>query len=135
MTGKPKILIIEDDTPVAMMMVFLLARADCITEVATTGEKAMKLAETGNFDLITLDVDLPDANGFSLCGRLKEHPRLCNTPIVFVSGRSCEQDLHHGFEAGAVDYISKPFDTFEFSPRLLSHIKARKGPVTANATA
>ena len=62
MTGKPKILIIEDDTPVAMMMVFLLARADCITEVATTGEKAMKLAETGNFDLITLDVDLPDAN-------------------------------------------------------------------------
>ena len=70
-----------------MLMVELL-HADCETEVATTGKRAMQMAEEGNFDLITLDVDLPDGNGFNLCSRLKEHPRLCDTPVVFVSGRA-----------------------------------------------
>ena len=55
--------------PVAMMMAFLLSRAGCETEVATTEKKAMQMAEAGNFDLITLDIDLPDGNGFILCSR------------------------------------------------------------------
>jgi DNA-binding response OmpR family regulator len=89
MTSKVKILIVEDDIPVSMMMTFLLARTGCETEVATTGVKAMQMAEAGEFDLITLDVDLPDGNGFKLCSCLKERPRLCDTPVLFVSGRSC----------------------------------------------
>jgi len=125
MAGKAKILIVEDDTPIAMMMVFLLERAGCKTEVATTGKEAMQMAEAGDFDLITLDVDLPDGNGFNLCSRLKEHPRLCETPVFFVSGRSCLEDQQHGLDVGAADYITKPFETFEFAPRLLSHIKTK----------
>ena len=117
-----KILIVEDDTPVACMMVYLLTSAGCETEVATTGKKAKEMAETGNFDLITLDVDLPDGNGYKLCSRLKEHPRLHDTPVVFVSGRSCLEDQQHGLDVGAADYITKPFETFEFAPRLLSHV-------------
>ena len=120
-----KILIVEDDMPVAMMMVYLLNRVECETEVAGTGQKAMQMAEAGNFDLITLDVDLPDGSGFTLCSRLKEHPRLCDTPVLFVSGRSCLEDQQHGLDVGASDYITKPFETFEFAPRLLSHIKAK----------
>jgi DNA-binding response OmpR family regulator len=135
MSKKPKILIIEDEVPVAMMMVFLLARAGCETEVATSGEKAVQLAENGNFDLITLDVDLPDANGFKLCGRLKEHPGLCNIPFVFVSGRSCLEDQQRGLDVGAADYITKPFETFEFAPRLLSHIKGKANRITSAKTA
>jgi DNA-binding response OmpR family regulator len=118
-----KVLIVEDDSHVAMVMVYLLAQANCETEVATTGKKAMQLAEIGNFDLITLDVDLPGMNGFELCHRLKQNPRLCNTPRVFVSGRPCEQDIQRGLELGAADYITKPFDALDFAPRLLSHIK------------
>jgi DNA-binding response OmpR family regulator len=124
-----KILIVEDDTPVACMMVYLLTSAGCETEVATTGKKAMEMAETGNFDLITLDVDLPDGNGYKLCSRLKEHPRLHDTPVVFVSGRSCLEDQQHGLDVGAADYITKPFETFEFAPRLLSHVN----PTTVHA--
>jgi CheY-like chemotaxis protein len=123
MTANPKILIVEDEIPVAMMMVFLLTRAKIKTAVAATGKKAMLLAKNGNFDLITLDVDLPDGNGFEICSRLKENARLCDTPIVFVSGRPCEQDVRRGLEAGAVDYITKPFDALDFAPRLLSHIR------------
>ena len=71
-----KILIVEDDTPVAFMMVYLLTCAGCETEVATTGKKAMQMAETGNFDLITLDVDLPGINGFELIATPKANPPL-----------------------------------------------------------
>jgi putative two-component system response regulator len=121
MNPKARILIVEDDTPFVMLMVELL-HASCETEVATTGKKAMQMAEEGNFDLITLDVDLPDASGFEICSRLKENPRLRDTPIIFVSGRSGLEDQQRGLDVGAADYITKPFETFEFAPRLLSHI-------------
>ena len=124
MAEKIKLLIVEDDTPVALMIVFLLTRAGCETEVATTGKKAIQMAEAGDFDLITLDVDLPDGNGFNLCSRLKENSRLCDTPIVFVTGRSCLEDQQHGLDVGAADYITKPFAAMDFSSRILSHIKA-----------
>lgn len=120
---KARILIVEDETSVAMMMVYLLTRAGCEAEVATTGKRAMQLVEEGDFDLITMGVDLPDASGFKLCRRLKNNPRLCDTPIVLVSGRPCEQDVQRGFELGAADYIVKPFDALDFVSRLLSHIK------------
>ena len=80
------------------------------------------MAEAGDFDLITLDVDLPDGNGFKLCSRLKENPQLRDTAIIFVSARSCLEDQQHGLDVGAADYITKPFETFEFAPRILSHI-------------
>ena len=108
--------------PVAMMIAYLLTRAQCEVALARTVKKGMQLAEGGNFDLITLDVDLPDGNGFNLCSRLKEHPRLRDIPVVFVSARCLIEDQQHGLEVGAADYITKPFETFEFVPRLLSHI-------------
>ena len=124
--AKPRILIVEDQMPVAMMMIFLLARAGCETEVATTGTNAMQKVQDGNFDLITLDADLPGGiSGFEVCRRLKENP-FFQTPIVFVSGRCCIEDQQHGLDVGAADYITKPFETFEFAPRLLSHVRQAK---------
>lgn len=123
-TPKVKILIVEDQTPVAMMMTYLLTRAGCETEVARTGCEALELASDGHFDLITLDIDLPDASGFEIYRHLKENP-FFETPIVFVSGRPLEQDIQHGLELGAVDYIEKPFGT-ELTMRLLSHVRRKQ---------
>jgi DNA-binding response OmpR family regulator len=123
MTSKPRILIVEDDTAVAMMMVYLLTQAGCETEVAATGKKAMQLAEGGNFDLITLDVDLPGISGFKICSRLKENLHLHDTPVVFVSGHPQEECRQQAVELGAADYITKPFDALDFASRILSHIK------------
>jgi DNA-binding response OmpR family regulator len=123
MNGKIKILIVEDDTPLAMMMVSLLTRAGCDVQTAWNAERAMRLVEDEVFDLITLDVDLPRTNGFEICTRLKENPRLRDTPIVFVSGRPHEEDRQRAFELGAVDYIIKPFATTDFGSRILSHVK------------
>jgi DNA-binding response OmpR family regulator len=135
MNRKARILIVEDDIPVAMLMLFLLVRAGCEAETATTATKAMQMAEGGDFDLITLDVDLPDGNGFNLCSHLKENPRLRDTPIIFVSARSSLEDQQNGLDVGATDYITKPFEVFEFAPRILSHVKARNhsNPIEAMA--
>ncbi len=129
MAEKTKILIVEDDTPVAMMMVHILSHAGCDVQVAHTGRKGMELAQENSFDLITLDVDLPDINGFAICNELKQRHLSCRTPIVFITGRVCEEDRQRGLELGAVDYIAKPFDALKFVRRLLSHVK----PTTAMA--
>lgn len=124
MTAKVKILIVEDELPVAVTMSFLLTRAGCETEIATTRATALQMARASRFDLITLDVNMPDVNGFILCNELKENPRLRDIPVVFVTGRCSLEDQQRGLEAGAVDYITKPFGV-EFAPRLLSHIKTK----------
>lgn len=122
MKSKVKILIVEDEAPVAVTMSFLLTRAGCETEIATTKAKAMQMMQSSRFDLITLDVTMPDCNGFDLCAEIRQDPCLSRIPIVFVSGRSSLEDQQRGLNAGAVDYITKPFGT-EFVARLLSHIK------------
>ncbi|HEY3932680.1 MAG TPA: response regulator [Verrucomicrobiae bacterium] len=123
MSRETKILIVEDDLPVAMMMTSLLALAGIESEVATTGQKALQKAADGHFTLITLNVDLPDVPGFEVCRRLKENP-FFHTPIVFVSGRPTEENQQRSHELGAVDFIAKPFRAEEFARRLLFHIQS-----------
>lgn len=135
MAEKAKILIVEDEAPVAVTMSFLLARAGCETEIATTRAKAIKMAEAGNFDLITLDVNLQGANGFDICIELKRNLRLREIPVIFVSGRCSLEDQQRGLDAGAADYIIKPFNAIEFAPRLLSHIKSSRALDVPNEVA
>lgn len=124
MNREIKILIVEDDIPVAMMMTFLLARAGIESEAATTGQRALQMAADGHFSLITLDVDLPDISGFEVCRQLKQNP-FFGTPIVFVSGRPAqEKNQQRGLEIGAVDFIAKSFSPEEFVRRLLIHIES-----------
>jgi DNA-binding response OmpR family regulator len=118
-----KILIVDDQEDVAMTMRFLLGLAGCEAEIALTKAKAMEMAQTGVFSLITLDVRMPDADGLALCAELKRNPRLRDTPIVMVSGQCSLEDQQRGLDAGAADYIIKPFDNSEFAARLLGLIK------------
>ena len=125
MTDKTRILVIEDETPLAMMMVSLLARAGCDVLVANTGEKVMQLAQENKFDLIILDIELPGMNGFEICSELKQRHHSRHAPIVLISKQPSEKDRQRGLELGTVDYITKPFDALGFAPRILSHIIRR----------
>ena len=125
MKDKARILVIEDDTPVAMMMVNVLSRASCDVLVASTGKKGMELAQENKFDLITLDMDLPDINAFEICRELKQRHFSRHASIVFISARSCEEDRQRALELGAVDYITKPFEVTDFIFRFISHTKAK----------
>jgi CheY-like chemotaxis protein len=137
MTGKAKILVVEDQTSVAMMMVYLLNRAGCEVEAAWNAEKALQLTQNDGFDLITLDVNMPGMNGFELCRRLKQNPQLRGTPVVFVSGQLGAEEVRRAFELGAVDCIEKPFEATDFICRIISHAKPNRNfdtvPVTEGA--
>jgi DNA-binding response OmpR family regulator len=137
MLGKLKILIIEDDAPTAEMAKELLADAGCEMSVAYTGKAGIELASEKKFDLITLDIGLPDVSGFEVCRNLKQRHISHRTPVVFISGRLSDEDRQRSLELGAVDYITKPFGANDFIRRILTHAKTQNGfsEVTPNAAA
>ena len=124
MEKKFKVLVVEDELPVAMMMVHLLTHAGCDVEMAPTGRKGLELTQEISFDLITLDIDLPDTNGFEICRELKQRHGSRHIPVVLISGRSLEENLKQTVEVGAVDYISKPFEVTDYIFRIISHLNA-----------
>jgi DNA-binding response OmpR family regulator len=120
-TPKIKILIVEDEMPVAMMMTFLLHRAGCEVKTATSAEQAVSLVQAAEFNLITLDIDLPGGSGFEIFARFKKLPCWRNTPVVFVSGNSTIENQQFALDLGAADFIEKPFEVSDFTSRILAH--------------
>ena len=120
MTAKAKILVVDDQVAVAVMIRFLLTRAGCETQGALDTKTALRLAQTQVFDLITLDMDMPGC--FEICSSLKENP-FSQTPVVFVSSQFSKDDVQRGRDLGVVDFIRKPFEASDFVSRLLSHAR------------
>lgn len=116
MSRKPKILVVEDETPVSMMMVFLLTRAGYETQVASTGKEAMQKTQESDFDLITLDVDLPDISGFEICNELKQRHASRHTPMVFISGNLVKKN--DSTASTWAQWITSPS---RLKPPILSH--------------
>lgn len=132
MSEKKKILVVENEMPVALMMVFLLSRVGYDVTTACTGQEGMRLATTAKFDLITLDVDLPDIKGFDICHELKQRHISHCTPVVFITGRPHDEDRQRAFDLGAVDYIEKPFEMSNFIFRIATHAKKSQPHETAS---
>ena len=120
--GKAKILVVDDQMAVVLMMVSLLTRAGFDAHAATSAEKALRLAQTETFNLITLDINMPGVNGFELFQRLKQIPHLEETPVLFVSGHATIEDQQRALDLGAADFITKPFDAKYLVSRILSHL-------------
>jgi CheY-like chemotaxis protein len=119
---KPKILVIEDRMEVLAAMLYLLKHVDCEGVGARTGSEGMQLARDGQFDLITLDIVLPDIDGLELCRRLKQDLHLRDIPVIFVSGLD-SRFQQRCMELGAADYIAKPFDIHVFASCIFTHLK------------
>lgn len=133
MAAKVKVLVVEHKTPLGMEMAFLLTCAGREVRVANTGKSGMKLALENEFDLFVVEVDLPDINGFEICRKLKQVPISRTAPVVFVSARSSDQDVQHGFQAGAADYIATPFEATDFIFRIVSQAKVKTSPLKASS--
>ena len=123
MSERKRILVVEDETPVALIMVFLLSRVGYDVTTVTSGRKGLELAITTRFDVITLDVDLPDINGFEICRELKQRHISHRTPIVFVTGRPHDEYRQFALELGAADYIEKPFEPSDLVFRIATHAR------------
>jgi two-component system, OmpR family, alkaline phosphatase synthesis response regulator PhoP len=108
------VLLVEDDASMAMLCRFNLELAGFEVVTADTGVEGLIKATSERFDLVLLDVMLPDLGGFEVAERLRGH----SAPIVFMSARDAEDDVEQGRLAGAIDYVSKPFDPVDLPVRL-----------------
>jgi CheY-like chemotaxis protein len=118
MTDDGQILIVEDDIDLAEMLDTLFQ--DLGYEVTTTpyGEEALALCEERRPELVILDIYLPDIDGYEVCRRLRSNPLTKHIAVIFLTVRNLKDDKLMGLELGAVDYITKPFDTEELKPRV-----------------
>ncbi len=103
-----RILLVEDEEHLAAGLAFNLRNAGYDVEVATAGQPALRQMEEPGFDLVLLDVMLPDLSGLEICKQLRQKGRM--EPIVMISARDRTADAIAGIDAGADDYITKPFD-------------------------
>jgi DNA-binding response OmpR family regulator len=112
-----KTLIVEDDKTLADILAFTFVREGFEVVQAFTGSDALSIWEKENPDLMLLDVNIPLPDGFSVCETIRKN---WDTPIIFLTVRDNEEDIIHGLDVGADDYISKPF-----SPRqLIARVEA-----------
>lgn len=102
-----KILVVEDDLALSAGLCFALDESGHLTAAAYTCQKARQLLKTDRFDLVILDVNLPDGNGFDLCRECKSSAP--ERPVIFLTANDLGQDELNGFDLGADDYITKPF--------------------------
>ena len=102
-----KILVVEDDRKVAGFIQQGLKEEGCVVDLARDGEEATMLAHVNDYDIILLDVMLPKKNGFQVATELRREGR--NTPILMLTSRDATEDVVRGLDAGADDYLSKPF--------------------------
>lgn len=121
---KPKMLnvLVVDDDPMSLYALEHLLQAHYEVAVAERGSDALKLIEIQSFDLIILDVVLPDMDGFKICRLIKELPESANIPIIFISAVDDTKGKLEGFAAGGVDYVTKPFILEEVVSRVKTQI-------------
>ncbi len=102
-----RILVVEDDLALSAGLCFELDSSGYISVSAYTYQKAFQLTREDKFDLVLLDVNLPDGNGFDLCKAIKDvRPGL---PVIFLTANDLEQNILDGFDLGAEEYVTKPF--------------------------
>lgn len=120
-----RVLLVEDDTIVARGVTLALKAATMIVDTADTGEEALELARLYDYDIVVLDLMLPDMEGYEVVRRLRA-ARL-ETPVLILSGLTRPQAKIRGFGMGADDYITKPFDQQELVARIQAIVRRAKG--------
>jgi DNA-binding response OmpR family regulator len=116
-----QILIVEDDEVIMGTLAYDLSRAGYGVSQATTGAEALSLARKMRPDLILLDLMLPDESGIEVCERVRELDE--DVVIVMITAKDSEEDIVRGFEAGADDYVTKPFGMKELLARITANLR------------
>ena len=125
MKTNSKILIVDDIPKNIQMAMNILKDEGYKMFYAKSGEMALTLVEEHDFDLILLDIMMPDMNGFDVCSKLKDNDKTKNIPIVFLSGKDSSQDIEQAYENGGIDYVVKPFITIELITKVNSYVRLK----------
>ena len=124
-----KILVVDDERLLVKGIKFNLENEGYQVEAAYDGKTAVELARTGNFDLIILDLMMPEIDGLEACVKIRE---FSNVPIIMLTARGEDTDKIIGFECGADDYVTKPFNILELKARIRAMLR-RAGSAAAGS--
>jgi signal transduction histidine kinase len=125
-TEAPSILVVDDTPANLQMLVGMLKLSGYRPRPVTSGAQALQAARAEPPHLILLDVNMPEMNGFEVCAQLKADPLLSAIPVIFISAMTDTLDKVRGFQAGAVDYVTKPFQVDEVRARVAAHLELRR---------
>ena len=118
-----KVLIVDDEKSIVKGLKYALEADGMLTDAAYDGEEALEKIETGEFDLILLDMMLPKMDGMEVCRQVRS---FSDVPIVFLTAKGDDMDKILGLESGADDYITKPFNMLEVRARIRGIIRRSK---------
>lgn len=117
-------MIVDDDKDLALVTSDMLNDYGYDTQIAASAEETFELLKTEKFNLILLDINLPDGTGFEVCRELR---RVSGVPVIFASARTREDDKIHGLDLGGDDYIEKPYSLKELLARINALIRRTYG--------
>jgi two-component system sensor histidine kinase/response regulator len=117
---------VDDVTKNIQIVGNILSKEKLRIAYATNGESALQLAFNIDFDLVLLDIMMPGMDGFEVCRRLREHKKTADIPVIFLTAKSDVESMLTGFELGAQDYVSKPFNASELIARVRTHLELRE---------
>jgi two-component system, OmpR family, phosphate regulon response regulator PhoB len=126
---RARLLVVEDEADLARSLEYALKGSGYDVRVADSGDSAFRLLEEFEPDLVLLDVMLPDISGLDICRRIHQMPEAQRAVVVILSARVEEADRVAGFEAGADDYVVKPFNVRELILRIEARLKTRDPPL------
>lgn len=122
-----RILIAEDESRIASLIEKGLRKNGFTTAIADDGDKAVSMAESGEFDLLLLDIGLPGRDGWNVLQVLRSHGK--QLPIIIVSARDEVKEKLAGFKSGANDYVSKPFQFKDLLARIATQLDKSQPPM------
>ncbi len=120
------ILIVDDNPNNLRLLITLLSEQGYETRPANNGARALNTVQKQKPDLILLDINMPEMDGYEVCRQLKATPETADIPVLFISANDELHDKVKGFDVGGVDYISKPFEPQELFARVRTHLQLKQ---------
>ncbi len=120
------VLIVDDAPENLRLLAAVLRRACLVPRPVTSGRFAIEAAASEPPDLVLLDLGMPGMSGLSVCRWFKQHPRLREIPVIFISGHRGTDDKVAAFRAGGIDYVTRPFEEAEVVARVKTHLRLRQ---------
>jgi len=124
MNRKLRILVVEDETAIRTGLIDVLVYHGYDVDFAEEGNDGLKKAQSGQYDLILLDVMLPGMDGFEICNRVRENDR--EQPIIMLTAKTSDEDIIQGLSLGADDYVAKPFSVAQLVLRIQAVLRRAK---------
>ena len=131
-TNKPYVVLAVDDSPESLGLISrILEPSGMTTLVALDGNQAINIARKMQPDIILMDAIMPNIDGFETCVQLKKIPELKNVPVIFMTGLSDTESIVKGFNAGGIDFLTKPIEPQELVVRMKTHLHLARTAIDA----